>query len=218
MNPIITIDGPSGVGKGSTSQNLADYLGWPLLDSGAIYRTFAVFFQQECSQGFSGLAEDLVANFPIHFKASKIYLSEQDVSALIRTEEVAKMASELASDEAVRARLLQKQRDFATSQGLIADGRDMGTVVFPEASLKIFLTASAQERAHRRVKQLTEQNQPADLAHILQLIEARDESDRNRAASPLKPASDAVTIDNSHLTINEVVSEILALAKQRQLV
>ena len=196
---IITIDGPSGSGKGTIAARLASALGWRLLDSGALYRLV-------------GLAE-VAAALDIRFEGQKIYLSDDDVTDLIRTETAGMAASRVAVVPQVRAALFDWQRSYARPPGLVADGRDMGTVVFPGAALKIFLTASPEERARRRYKQLMEKGFPANLAALVDEIRERDERDAQRTVAPLKPADYAVVIDSTALTIDEVISEVAAHAK-----
>ena len=214
--PVITIDGPSGVGKGTISHLLARRLGWHFLDSGALYRLTALAAQRH------GVALDeeeavaaLAATLDVEFLADeaegvRVLLEKQDVSRDIRTEEAGNNASKVAVLPKVREALLQRQRDFARSPGLIADGRDMGTTVFPGASVKIFLTASARVRAERRYKQLKEKGFSANLGNLIEEIEQRDERDRTRTVSPLRPADDAITIDTSTKGIDEVFAEVLA--------
>lgn len=213
--PVITVDGPSGVGKGTLSQRLARHLGWHFLDSGALYRLLGlaarrqgVEFTDESALG--GLALKLDVRFlPSEQGETTILLNNQDVTREIRTEQAGNDASKVAAVPAVRTALLQRQRDFRQLPGLVADGRDMGTTVFPEAPLKFFLTASAEVRAERRYKQLKEKGLDASLTTLLAEIAERDERDRTRSVSPLKPAEDAIIIDTSHLGIDEVFSTVL---------
>lgn len=214
--PVITIDGPSGVGKGTISHLLACRLGWHFLDSGALYRLSALAAQRHriALDDEAGVAS-VAATLDVEFLAQetdgiKVILEKQDVSNEIRTEEAGNNASKVAALPAVREALLQRQRDFAQLPGLIADGRDMGTTVFPQADVKFFLTASAQVRAERRYKQLKEKGFNANLLNLIEEIEQRDERDRTRSASPLRPADDAVTIDTSTKGVEEVFAEVLA--------
>lgn len=219
-NFVVTVDGPSGAGKGTLCYALAEKLGFQLLDSGAIYRVTAlaaiksaVSFEDE-----SALA-DLAANLDIQFLPQNgevaIVLNGEDVSGQIRTQEVADAASKIAVFPMVRSALLQLQKDFATEKGLIADGRDMGTVVFPHAQVKLFLDASAEERAKRRLNQLQNKGISGNFAQILAEIKDRDFRDRNRAVAPLKPADDALLLDSTSLTIEQVIEQALAYIQQR---
>lgn len=209
MQNIITVDGPSGVGKGTLSLSLAKKLGWHFLDSGAIYRAVAIYAEKE---GVSLLDEAKVAalakKIPLSFKvvddSLEIYLKDEEVTRLIREEITGNKASIVAKHGAVRENLLQRQRDFAVLPGLIADGRDMGTVIFPQAPVKLFLTASAMVRAKRRHKQLLDSGICANIEEILFEVEARDERDRTRSSSPLIPADDALIIDTSELGVEAV--------------
>ena len=210
---LITIDGPSGSGKGTIAQCLAEKLGWKVLDSGALYRLVGLDvrnrglnFEDEEAVG------ELAANLDVSFEKGKVFLNNHDVTNTIRSETAGNDASRVAALPRVREALLQWQRDHATPDGLIADGRDMGTVVFPDAPLKIFLTASPEERANRRYKQLKEKGLPANLAALTADIEERDARDRLRAASPLAPAADAVLVDSTSMTIDAVVDQVLLLA------
>jgi len=206
--PVITIDGPSGVGKGTISQYLTCKTGFHLLDSGAIYRAlaFGAVKNQLALDDIAGLSK-LAESLPVEFKATSILYEGEDVTSKVRTEEVAGVASQVAVIPEVRAALLQRQKGFSQAPGLIADGRDMGSVVFPNAEVKLFLTASAEVRAERRVKQLKNQGVDANIAQITQDIKERDERDLNRSASPLKPAADAIIIDTSDLDVNQVCQQ-----------
>ncbi|MBN2864459.1 MAG: (d)CMP kinase [Thiotrichales bacterium] len=203
--PVITIDGPSGVGKGTIAQYLTCKTGYHLLDSGAIYRAlaFGAAKNQLALDDIAGLSK-LAESLPVEFKATSILYAGEDVTSKVRTEEVAGVASQVAVIPEVRAALLQRQKAFSQAPGLIADGRDMGSVVFPNAEVKLFLTASAEVRAERRVKQLKNQGVDANITQITQDIKERDERDLNRSASPLKPAEDAIIIDTSDLDVNQV--------------
>lgn len=219
--PMITIDGPSGSGKGTLAQRLAEQLGWHLLDSGAIYRVLALAALHhgvalDDEEGLVPLAAHLDVQFVTNSqKQIRTILEGEDVSSSIRSEEVGGAASKVAAYPRVREALLRRQRAFRQLPGLVADGRDMGTVVFPEAPVKIFLTASAEERANRRYLQLQSAGASANLAQILADVQARDDRDMNRATAPLRPAEDAKVIDSSALSIDEVLSIILAYASER---
>lgn len=204
-NSVVTIDGPSGVGKGTLAQFLCCKTGFHLLDSGAIYRSLAYGALEEniAFDNLPGLVE-LAENLPVKFVENSILYREKDITSKVRTEEVAAVASKVAAIPEVRAALLKRQKDFAQPPGLIADGRDMGTVVFPNAPVKLFLTASAEERAKRRVKQLKNQGVDVNIRQITQDITERDERDRTRKSSPLVPAEDALEIDTTDLSIDEV--------------
>jgi cytidylate kinase len=219
---IITIDGPSGSGKGAISRLLAQQLDWDLLDSGALYRLVALSSERQdvAVDDVYELAE-IAANLPVVFSSknteeeTKVLLANEDVSLAIRAENIGEKASQIAVLPEVRASLLQRQRDFAGDKGLVADGRDMGTVVFPEAALKIFLTASARARAKRRHMQLLEKGISAKIDGLYSGILARDERDANRSSSPLKPADDAIQIDTSNIGIDEVMKIVERLAKDQ---
>jgi CMP/dCMP kinase len=211
---VITIDGPSGSGKGTLSLLVAKRLGFHLLDSGALYRLVALsaMNQQvsiEDQIGVTEIATALDVEFGVQAETTKIYLKGVDVTEAIRQENVGMNASVVATYASVRSALLQRQKDFAREPGLVADGRDMGTEIFPEAPIKIFLTASAEARAKRRYIQLQQAGTKVDMAELISDIKARDERDMNRASSPLKPASDAVLIDSTSLTIEQVLEAIL---------
>jgi cytidylate kinase len=220
--PVITLDGPGGAGKGTVSTLLAAQLGWHFLDSGALYRLTALAAMNhgvELSNeaAVAVIAEHLDVRFEQTEKGTKIVLENDNVTEAIRDEAVGRNASVVAAYNRVRDALLKRQRAFAVAPGLIADGRDMGTVVFTEAPLKIFLTASAEERAKRRVLQLTKKGLNVDFDTVLADIVERDERDINRATAPLKPAADALQLDTTSMSIDAVVSHILALARERGL-
>ena len=220
MNKIITVDGPSGAGKGTLCYALAEKLGFALLDSGAIYRVTALAALKSAvdladESALAELAQHLHIEFVAQDGEVQILLNGENVSGQIRTQEVADAASKVAVFPQVRAALLQRQRDFATGKGLIADGRDMGTVVFPEAQVKLFLDASAEERAKRRYNQLQNKGISGNFAQILAEIKERDLRDRNRAVAPLKPAEDAFLLDSTSLTIDEVIEQALTYIQQR---
>lgn len=217
---IITIDGPSGAGKGTLSHMLAAHTGFHLLDSGALYRLVALAaLNQQVDLGAEAEVAQIAATLDVRFQVegdgSRILLAGEDVSAAIRQEKVSMSASTIAAYPAVRAALLARQRAFATPPGLIADGRDMGTTVFPEAQVKLFLTASAEARAERRYKQLLEKGETVDMTSLVKDIQARDERDSNRPVSPLRPAEDAVVIDSTSLSIQQVFEKMLAEITQR---
>jgi cytidylate kinase len=208
--PVIAVDGPGGAGKGELCLRLSKKYGFAILDSGAIYRVLAYAALKKgialnAEEELSALASGLNLSFKEVNNAVAVILDGEDVSSFIRTEETGGAASKIAVLPKVRAALLQRQRDFAVNPGLIADGRDMGTVVFPDASAKIFLDASAEERARRRVAQLESRGVAADYDKILKEIADRDYRDRNRATAPLKPADDALVLDSTTLSIQEVV-------------
>jgi cytidylate kinase len=215
---VLTIDGPGGSGKGTISAQIAQLLGWHYLDSGALYRLLGIAAQR------AGVATDdaagllaLLAAINIHFEASdgSVWLGDDEVSTELRQEAAGALASEVAVVPAVRAALLTRQHQFRQAPGLVADGRDMGTVVFPDALLKVFLTASPEERANRRYKQLIAKGIDVNLSALFLDIKARDERDSNRAASPLKPADDAIVVDTTDLSIEQVVATVLEMVRQR---
>ena len=213
--PVIAIDGPSGSGKGTVTQRVANRLGWRVLDSGALYRLVG-YAVDKAGNGFEDEREisKLASTLNVSFKDGRIYLGGAEVTDLIRTEGAGNNASKVAAMPGVRAALLDWQRDYAAFPGLVADGRDMGTTVFPHAGVKIFLTASAAERAQRRYKQLKEKGLSANLAALTAEIEERDARDRNRAASPLVAAPDAIEIDSTAMGIDEVVDLVLRKAHE----
>jgi cytidylate kinase len=221
--PVITLDGPGGVGKGTISTLLAEKLGWHFLDSGALYRLTALAatnhgISLKDEQAVALVAEHLDVQFVNDAAECQIILENETVTEAIRSEEVGTNASIVAAYGRVRDALLKRQRAFAVEPGLIADGRDMGTVVFTEAPLKVFMNASAEERAERRVKQLKEKNLDVDFDTVLADIVARDERDQNRAAAPLRPADDAILLDTTNLSIEDVMSVILNEATCRQII
>ena len=214
--PVITVDGPSGAGKGTVAKLLAEQLNFKILDSGALYRLTGLLVNR-AGNGFDNetQAAELASSMQVEFTADGVILNGEDVSLAIRTESAGNDASKVAAMPAVRAALLDWQKAFAKMPGLIADGRDMGTTVFPQAPLKIFLTASAEERAQRRHKQLNEKGISSSIAALAAEIAERDERDRTRATSPLVPADDAIVIDSTSLCIDEVVQQILTLWSDR---
>ena len=221
--PVLTIDGPSGSGKGTVSRLVAQQLGWHLLDSGALYRlTWLAGMRAGLGAtdepGHALLAATMAVRFDIDSGGSeRVTLGGEEVSTLIRSERAGMGASAVALWPAVRAALLGRQQRFAAPPGLVADGRDMGTVVFPTAALKIFLTASASERAQRRYKQLKDKDSAVNLAALSLEIAERDRQDANRPISPLVPAGDAVLLDSTHMAVNDVVAEIKRLCVLRRL-
>lgn len=222
--PVVTIDGPSGSGKGTVAALLAAKLGWKFLDSGALYRLLAFAAR---NHGVDLTNEEalkvLAAHLDVQFdtagsgQSMRIVLEGEDVTEAIRNEVVGAGASQVAALPAVREALLQRQKAFREAPGLVADGRDMGTVVFPDATLKIFLTASAEERARRRYLQLKAKGDDVNLASLLDEIRARDERDTQRAVAPLKPADDAIQLDSTALSIEQVLGQILSEVAKRDL-
>ena len=222
--PVITIDGPSGAGKGSITQLVAKKLGYHLLDSGALYRLTALAATKsgvalDNEEKVSELALSLDVKFvPGEYgEPVNVLLNSEDVTAQIRTETCGNNASKVAPLPKVRAALLQRQRDFQQFPGLVADGRDMGTVVFPEALVKVYMTASAEERAERRYRQLKEKGEDVKIATLLSEIQERDARDTGRATAPLKPADDAVELDTTGLGIEEVLAQVLQLVEKANL-
>jgi cytidylate kinase len=219
--PVLAVDGPSGAGKGTVSQRVADALGWHYLDSGAIYRVLGLAAARagvalDDVQGLCRLAEGLEVEFlPQPADLARVLLEGEDVSAEVRTEQAGNMASKLAVLAPVREALLGLQRRLCRLPGLVADGRDMGTVVFPDAVLKVFLTASPEVRAQRRHKQLKEKGLNVSLPRLILEIRERDQRDASREASPLKPADDACHLDTSNMSIEDVASEVLNRLRDR---
>ena len=220
MIPVLTIDGPSGVGKGTVANIMAHELKWNLLDSGAIYRAFALAaFKRNIKIDNTDELLKLASNLDLKFESDlsnnklSIYLDNIEVSAELRTEETAELASKFAMIGPLRESLLIRQQKFKKPPGLVADGRDMGTVVFKSASFKVFLTANVEERAQRRLKQLHDNGIAGILSQTLEEVQKRDERDASRKHSPLIPSKDALVIDTSNLTINEVVAKVMALVK-----
>ena len=217
----MTIDGPSGSGKGTVSRAAAKALGWALLDSGALYRLVALAGRQRSvdlddGAGLSRLAQRLDIRFGAGEDGEEVvWLDGNDVTRAIRTEQAGNDASKVAALPAVRAALLDRQRRFAAPPGLVADGRDMGSVVFPQAQIKIFLTASAAERAARRHKQLKEKGVAANLAALSLEIAERDQRDSTRTASPLVASEDAVLLDTTGMSVDTVVERVLGVARER---
>ncbi|OXR49645.1 cytidylate kinase [Pusillimonas sp. T2] len=214
--PVIAIDGPTASGKGTVAQRVANALGWTVLDSGALYRltALACIGQGVAPDDEPGAAK-IAAGLDVRFVDGCIFMAGQDVTEAIRAESVGLFASQIAALGGVREALLGRQRAFRQLPGLVADGRDMGTVVFPDAPLKVFLVADVHARAQRRCKQLIEKGFPANLADLTRDLEARDARDQSRANAPLAAAPDAVTLDSSHLSIEETVNAVLDLWSNR---
>jgi cytidylate kinase len=219
--PVITVDGPSGAGKGTLCQMLAAKLNWSLLDSGALYRVTALAAKQHAvSMSNEAGLEAIAAHLDVQFQVSaqqagvQVILEGENVTSDLRTEETGAIASQVAAISVVRSALLERQRAFQQQPGLIADGRDMGTVVFPDAELKVYLTASAEERGDRRYKQLICAGKDADLAQIINDIKVRDDRDMNRAIAPLRPAEDAIVIDSTSMSIEAVFEQVLQAANK----
>lgn len=210
--PVITIDGPTASGKGTIARCVAVALGWTALDSGALYRLTALAVQQlGVDPSDQDAVADVAKNLDVVFDGQAVLLNKQDVSSEIRQEDVGNLASKVAAYTPVRAALLERQRAFRRLPGLVADGRDMGTVVFPDAPLKIFLVADATARAERRCKQLNDKGVSVNLTSLLEDMRLRDERDRARTNAPLVAAPGAVTIDSSQLTVDETVKKVLDL-------
>ncbi len=223
LPPVIAIDGPSGSGKGTVTTLLAAKLGWHLLDSGALYRLVGLaVLKMKLEISDEEQLAALSRDFDIHFEprrsgVTRISLNGEDVSDQIRVEEVGIMASRIAAIGPLRKALRARQRAFRKLPGLVADGRDMGTIIFPDAVLKIFLTASVEERAQRRYKQLKTKGESVNLPRLFREIEERDNRDRNRPIAPLVPAEDAVFLDSTGLSIERVLAEILILVAERDI-
>ncbi|MEM7466428.1 MAG: (d)CMP kinase [Pseudomonadota bacterium] len=221
--PVVTVDGPSGTGKGTLATRLKNHLNWHLLDSGALYRSLGLAAVRSSiplnnEEKLGELAAELALRFEAEDNGVQVYLNNDDITHTIRTEEVGGYASQVAAIPLVREKLLQRQRDFRQLPGLVADGRDMGTVVFPDAVLKIYLTASPEERAQRRYKQLKQKGISVTLARLLDDICDRDQRDERRPVSPLRPAPDAILLDTTSIDIDEVELTVLALMKERGVV
>ena len=220
-SPVITIDGPSGAGKGTVARVIAERLGWQLLDSGAIYRVLAVaLMHHNIDVDEEEPLIPIAAHLDVQFEScecgnSKVILEGEEVTDTIRTEEVSALASKVAAFPRVREALLRRQRAFRVDPGLVADGRDMGTVVFTDAPVKVFLTASAEERAQRRFNQLKEKGFDVKIGRLLEDIRQRDERDQNRSVAPLVPAEGALIVDSTELSIDDVVSKVLMFTHER---
>jgi len=221
---VICLDGPSGVGKGTICLAVAKQLGWQILDSGSLYRITALQLSRQFpdsdvdSISVSQLA-DIATNLDVSYSENNgeliISLAGENINGLIRNEQIGAIASQVAAIPEVRAALLERQRAFLQAPGLIADGRDMGTVVFPDAALKIYLTASPEERAQRRYKQLKDKGIDVNLPSLVEELRQRDDRDMNRQAAPLKPADDAIIIDTTTLNIEQVAEQVMVLVEQR---
>ena len=220
--PVITIDGPGGSGKGTVAMRVSERLGWHLLDSGALYRLVAVAAMDRGIAADDGpslgrLAGSLDVNFGASPEGMVVRVDGRDITARLRSEAVSAFSSRVAAFPEVRAALVKLQRACRKAPGLVADGRDMGTVIFPDARLKIFLTASAEARAERRHKQLKEKGESVNLSRLFREIEERDHRDQSRDLAPLKPASDSHIIDSSELSVDEVLGKILDLWNKNQI-
>jgi cytidylate kinase len=223
--PVITVDGPSGSGKGTVCRLLAQKLGWSVLDSGAIYRVLALaaihhMIKPEDEEALLPLAANLDVQFSVDNEtgAGRIILEGEDVTKSIRTEEVGGLASQIAALPSVREALLRRQRAFRNDLGLIADGRDMGTIVFPDAVLKIYLTASAEARAQRRFLELKQRGLDVKIDKLIADIKERDERDINRPVAPLVPAVDAITIDTTELNAIQAFDKVVSICLEKKLI
>jgi cytidylate kinase len=222
--PVICLDGPSGVGKGTICLAVAEHLGWHILDSGSLYRITALqvsrlFPNSDADSINESQLFDIASNLSVTYEQKDnelvILLADEDITQLIRNEQIGAIASQIAAIPVVREALLARQRAFLQSPGLVADGRDMGTVVFPESALKIYLTASPEERAQRRYKQLKGKGIDVNLASLVEELRQRDDRDMNRKTAPLKPATDAIVIDTTILNIEQVTDEVMDWVGQR---
>ncbi len=217
--PVLTLDGPSGVGKGTICLRVAAELGWHILDSGSLYRLTALFAKRNSSLNNTSQLIEIALKIDVKYTAEKnhlkISLGNEDVTDALRVEDIGVAASKIAAIPELREALLDRQKAFAAPPGLVADGRDMGSVVFPNAELKIFLTARAEERAKRRYKQLKDKGIDANLPQLVIELQERDKRDSTRGVSPLVAADDAVTIDTTNMSIEEVFSEVMRWAKLR---
>ncbi len=214
--PVITIDGPTASGKGTVASRVAERLSFHLLDSGALYRLTALqALRREVDLRDEHAIAKLAEHLPARFQGEHIYLAQEEVTHAIRAEEVGNMASKIAALPTVRQALFGLQLGFRQTPGLVADGRDMGTVIFPTAKLKVFLTASVEARAQRRYKQLIDKGFSANMNDLLADLQARDERDTNRAVAPLAPASDAHLLDTSEMGVDQAVDQVLAWYSQK---
>ena len=218
---IITVDGPSGVGKGTIATMIAEKIGYKYLDSGSLYRSLALklFENNNNFEEVLNNVDILIKNIVIRFeyaegKKSKIFVNEEDFTDKIRTEKVALLASKIAKDKQARDMLEVYQRSYLTPSGLVADGRDMGTIVFPEANIKFYLTASVEKRAERRLNQLKDQGISANLPHLIQKLLLRDKADTERLISPLRPAKEAIIIDTSDMSVSEVFNITINIIRE----
>lgn len=214
--PVITIDGPTASGKGTVASRVAEHLSFHLLDSGALYRLTALqALRREVELRDEHAIAKLAEHLPARFQGDSIFLANEDVTHAIRAEEVGNMASKIAALPTVRQALFGLQLGFRQTPGLVADGRDMGTVIFPTAKLKVFLTASVEARAQRRYKQLIDKGFSANMNDLLADLQARDERDTNRAVAPLAPASDAHLLDTSEMGVDQAVEQVMAWYSQK---
>ena len=218
---IITVDGPSGVGKGTIATMIAEKIGYKYLDSGSLYRSLALklFENNNNFEEVLNNVDILIKNIVIRFeysegKKSRIFVNEEDFTDKIRTEKVALLASKIAKDKQARDMLEVYQRSYLTAPGLVADGRDMGTIVFPEANIKFYLTASVEKRAERRLNQLKDQGISANLPHLIQKLLLRDKADTERLISPLRPAKEAIIIDTSDMNVSEVFNITINIIRE----